>query len=180
MPVPRLCLPLVVLSVGLAACGAPGRLEAGQSLPLASLSQNYVEVRVSLEIDSDAETWLTATYTPLDAGAHLYALDLPPDGVNGVGRPTRLELPPGSPLQALGPPTALVEAAAQDSFFSDLRVYPPGPVTLRLPVILPPGAAWVEAQVSVTYMACKGNACRPPVIHGLIPVRVPGADLIGP
>lgn len=175
----RLVLAMCLL-LGLAACWPASRVDVGESLTLASFSQNYVEVRIMLQIDSEGTAWLAAVFTPLDADAHLYASDLPRDGVSGVGRPTLLELPPGSRLQALGPLTASALATAEDPSQPDLRVYPPGPVTLRLPVALPPGAAWVETQVSLTYMSCKGSACRPPLVNYLVPVRVPGADLIAP
>lgn len=175
----RLAL-MICFLFNLTACQSVGRPGVGDRLALASFSQNYVEVRIVLEIDSDGTAWLAATFTPLDAGAHLYALDLPRDGVNGVGRPTLLELPAGSQMQALGPLTASAVATAEEPSLPDLHVYPPGPVTLRLPVALPPGADWVETQVSVTYMSCKGSACRPPLMNYLVGVRVPGADLIAP
>ncbi len=178
MPARRLRLLLFALTVCLAACGVPARLEAGQRLTLASFSQNQVEVQIFLQVDAAGGVWLSAVFTPLEDGAHLYALDLPRRGVNGVGRPTLLELPSDSPLQALGPLTASAEAAAEDPAFPELRSYPPGPVTLRLPVALPPGRGWTETHVSVTYMVCKGNNCRPPVENRLVPVRIPGAAAV--
>ncbi|MEZ0397383.1 MAG: hypothetical protein ABWK53_13260 [Anaerolineales bacterium] len=182
MPARRFHLLLLALIAGLlpglAACSTSARLEAGQNLPLAAFSQNQVEVEIFLEIDAAGGTCLAATFTPLEDGAHLYALDLPRRGVDGVGRPTLLELPPDSPLQALGPLTASAVASAEDASSPDLRTYPPGPVTLHLPVALPPGAAWTETQVSVTYMVCKGGNCRPPVENRLVTVRLPGASAI--
>jgi hypothetical protein len=177
----RGCLVLAIcLFMVLSACRPAAQPGPGDSLALASFSRNQVEVQILLEVDSAGLAWLTGIFTPLEAGAHLYALDLPRRGVDGVGRPTLLELPPASPVQPLGPLTASLAATAQDPSQPDLRTYPPGPVTLRLPIALPPGNDWVETQVSVTYMACKGNTCRPPVENGLIAVRIPGAAMVLP
>ena len=60
-----------------------------------------------------------------------------------------------------------------------LLVYPAGPVTLSLPVILPEGKGWVQEQVSITYEACSDMTCLTPVIDKLVPVRVPEASLVG-
>jgi hypothetical protein len=57
-------------------------------------------------------------------------------------------------------------------------VYPRGPVTLSLPVELPPGAEWVEDELSVTYMACSSGQCKPPVVGKVIPIRIPGAQAV--
>ena len=65
--------------------------------------------------------------------------DTPHDGVEGLGRPTLLELTPNSKLQAVG---ALQESVAPltepiETELPDLHVYPDGPVLLSLPVELP-------------------------------------------
>jgi hypothetical protein len=59
-----------------------------------------------------------------------------------------------------------------------LLVYPEGPVTLRLPILLPEGEGWFDEQVSVTFMACSDGTCCPPVVGKLVTVRVPGAQEI--
>ena len=106
----------------------------------------------------------------------MYSKDLPRDGVDGLGRPTLLELVPGSTLQSTGVLTESVAAGETD--LGGLMVYPAGPVTLRLPVTLPPGDDPVDEQVSVTYMACGNGSCYPPVIGKIIDIRVPGVDAI--
>ena len=134
-------------------------------------------MQIVLEIDAAGQAWLAATCTPQGDGGHLYSMDTPRDGVNGLGRPTLLELVPGSQIQAAGPLTASAEpqpVAGEE----DLFAYPVGPVTLRLPVILPPGTEWVDEQVSITYMACSGFSCSPPVQGKIVAVRVPGAGLV--
>ena len=87
------------------------------------------------------------------------AKTLPPGGINGVGRPTRLDIVSG--LTAVGELTA-------DATTSDLKtegipevlpVYPDRPVTLRLPVRV---AGDGNAQVRMSYMACSPVTCLPP------------------
>ncbi len=116
-------LSLLLAACLLAGCGPAGRLQPGQRLDLASFSQNQVAVQIFLEVDASGGTWLAATFTPLEADAHLYALDLPRRGVDGVGRPTLLELPPDSPIRALGPLTASVAPPCS----SCRSIHRPGP-----------------------------------------------------
>ena len=56
---------------------------------------------------------LAATFTPNDPLFHVYSKDIPRGGVNGLGRPTLLELAPGSKMQAAGPLSASAEATAK-------------------------------------------------------------------
>jgi hypothetical protein len=160
----------------LTACGSKPDLKPGSMLLLTSFTENSVTVAIDLVIDADGQAWLSATFTPSDPLFHVYSMDIPRDGVDGLGRPTLLELGPDSQMTATGPLTASV--AATDSDIDDLPTYPPGPVTLSLPVILPPGDGWVEDSVSLTYMACGSYVCLPPVIGEVVSVRVPGADAI--
>jgi hypothetical protein len=145
-------------------------------LQLASVSESGVRVDLELEPTRSRWAWLSARFTPLEAGYHLYAKDLPRQGVGGLGRPTLLELALGSKLRALGTlvdnGVARAEVVVPDQ--PALAVYPAGPVTLLLPVELPVGQpGWVEDQVSVTYMACNPRGCLSPVLGKLIPIRVP-------
>jgi hypothetical protein len=164
----------------LAACGSSAdpstgsgqRLGPASPYPLASFSENKVTVEIALEIDESGQAWLSARFTP-EEGYHLYSKDIPPGGVDGLGRPTLLELIPGSRLESAGTLSESV-GAVQDEGPDGLLVYPAGPVTLRLPVILPEGTGWFDEQVSVTYMACAEGVCLPPVTGKLVPVRVPG------
>ncbi len=95
-----------------------------------------------------------------------------------MGRPTLLELTPNSHMKATGPLTENKKPQAPDFEPKELLVYPQGPVTLSLPVDLPPGAEWVEDELSVTYMACSASQCKPPVEAKIVPVRIPGADTV--
>jgi hypothetical protein len=166
-----------LLVFSLSACGP--RLEPGSTLKLATLAQRSITVAVSLEIDEAGQTWLVAAFKPDDPGLHMYSKDLPREGENGLGRPTLLELVPGTRLKALGELNESVEALP-DADLDDLPVYPAGPVTLRLPVSLPEGEGWFDEQVSVTYMACSQSACIPPVENQLIAVRLPGTQELIP
>ncbi len=160
----------------LSACGSQPDLKAGSPLKLTSFTENSVTVTIALELDSTGQIFLAATFAPTDPTFHVYSIEIPRDGVNGLGRPTLLELTPGSQMQAVGPLTASAEAT--DTDIDGLPVYPPGPVTLRLPVTLPAGSGWVEDNISLTYMACGSGVCMPPVIGKTVSVRVPGAEAI--
>lgn len=136
-----------------------------QPLELALQTQNGVQVALRLVYDDEGQALLEATFTPEEADAHLYSKDLPLEGLDGLGRPTRLDLPEGSPLQARGD---LQESAAAESLVVSpdlpaLPVYPAGPVTLRLPVTLPPEGA-DSAQVLISYMVCTPRGCNKPVV----------------
>jgi hypothetical protein len=162
-----------ILLMGLAACG-----QTTSPLRLAAMSEGRVRVEVSLEWDGEGNAWLAATYTP-EEGYHLYSKDLPQDGVEGLGRPTLLELPPGSKMLPAGALDESVPAAPLEDN-PELAVYPAGAVTLRLPVSLPEGNGWYDEQVRVTYMACREGTCVAPVIGRLLDVRVPGSEELRP
>jgi hypothetical protein len=167
----------LALTIFASACAPRADLKPGQSMPLASFAENSVEVSLRLTRAPEGYFLLEATFTPPESN-HLYSKDLPLTGMDGLGRPTLLELPPDSKFIALG---ALIESVApslQEFESLQIPVYPAGPVTLRLPVALPEGTGWVDDFVSVTFMACNDNGCKPPVIGKVVPVRVPGAEAV--
>lgn len=139
---------------------------------LATLEQGSVRVAIADERDSSGQEWLIGTFTPLRDGFHLYSVALPREGVNGVGRPTLLEIAPPEALAAAGPLTAdrpatmLYVAMLADSF----PVYPAGPVTLRLPIRRLAGR---QATLALTFMACSQNACLPPVVGRRVKIQLP-------
>ncbi|RPI34799.1 MAG: hypothetical protein EHM70_01705 [Chloroflexota bacterium] len=146
---------------------------------LAAFSESGVAVEIRLERDASGASLLAATFSPEGKGFHLYASDLPREGVGGLGRPTLLELPLQAKMQPDGPMQESVSAGPLEVVpgQAGLQVYPEGPVTLRLPVKLPAGCSGqVEDQVSVTYMACSSNGCRRPVIERLVDVEIPCAQ----
>lgn len=173
----RLSLNVLLLTLLLAASIVSCAPAPSTPLALAAFSENYVTVSISLE-GKDGSYFLAATFTPAE-GHHLYSKDIPIHGLEGLGRPTRLELTEASQMRALGD---LIESAkAQEPDFEpkELLVYPAGPVTLQLPVELPPGKDWIDDEVRITYMACSAVQCKPPVEGKIVPVRVPGAEMFG-
>ena len=126
-----------------------GRLEAGGVTVEAVLADGQVQ----------------ATFRPQRPGFHLYSLDLPPDGVQGLGIPTVVAVR-GS-LDAIGTPSAdkPVKELRIDELNVTLPVYPDGPVTVTLPVR---SIGEGPAEVVVTYGACSASTCLPPVRERVI------------
>ncbi len=140
-----------------------------------TFTQNGVTVEVHLEGDEQQGLVLVATYTPLQHGYHLYSKDLPRTGINGVGRPTLLEISPSDngALSAAGDLAESVAAEPEiiEGFDEPFMVYPEGPVTLRLPVSRPPGIApGATTALAFTYMACSGGNCLAPVVGKIVSV----------
>jgi hypothetical protein len=150
---------------------------SSERISLVSFIENYVEISIYLERNSEGKHFLSATFTP-PQGYHLYSKDIPPTGVDGVGRPTLLALTSNSALKATGGLIESVKAQTPDFEPKELLVYPAGTVTLKLPVELPPGNDWIEDEVKVTYMACSASLCKPPVVGKTVSLQVPGADML--
>jgi hypothetical protein len=150
-----------------------------ESLQLSSFTDPINEVAVSVRLAraADGSFLLSATFTPPE-GYHLYSKDIPPAGVRGQGRPTRLDLPAGAKMQAAGTLTESVGANVPGYVPDGAPIYPPGPVTLTLPVSLPEQAGWLEDQISLTYMACTEYRCTAPTVGKLVQVNIPGAEAI--
>jgi hypothetical protein len=152
---------LLVLA-GATGCG-------GGRPPLAGTGgANGVRVEVRMDAGSGADGTALVTFTP-EQGFHLYSLRLPATGIDGVGRPTRVELTGG--LTATGPATA-------DHAEVDLRVagvpvpmpvYPDGAVTLQLPV----RRTGPTAIAVIGYAACSEQVCLPPVSGLAVPLTLP-------
>ena len=148
---------------------------AKEEITLASFTENYVDVSIYLEQNALGDYVVSARFTPPE-GYHLYSKDIPITGVNGLGRPTLLELTSNSLMKTTGVLSESLSAELPEFEPRELLVYPSGAVTLSLPVELPPGNAWIADEVKVTYMACSASLCKPPVMGKVVPVRVPGAD----
>jgi hypothetical protein len=172
----RFSLQLLLLTLLLSTISISCSSSAKAPLALASFTENYVDVSITLERDEAGNAILAGTFTPA-ADHHLYSKDIALRGVGGLGRPTRLELAANSQLTALG--DLMASAAPQEPDFEpkELLVYPAGPVTLRLPVQLPSGKDWIEDAIQVTYMACSSVQCKPPVEGKVVPIRIPGAEM---
>ena len=172
-----LLVAFLALTVFAAACSPSADLLPGKSLSLASFTENSVNVSIRLTRAAEGYFLLEATFTPPRL-SHLYSKDLPAGGVDGLGRPTLLELSPASKLVALGTLIESTSPIMQEFESLELPVYPVGAVTLSLPVALPEGTGWVDDEVSVTFMACNENGCKPPVLGRVVPISVPGAGSI--
>lgn len=168
---------LLLLGFLASACRPERVLAPGDLLHLTSFTENSVHVDVTLVRDNDGSLFLTATFTP-PPDYHLYGKDIPRDGVDGLGRPTLLELTADSKMLALASITESVSPVDEMFEIVSLPVYPSGPVTLSLAVALPPGNGWVDDEISLTFMACSATECKPPVVGKFVSVHVPGADAI--
>lgn len=160
---------VAALVAALAGCGASTEGVAGGLDPAGRLSADGVTVVLRWE-GSGAALRLAATYTPDAPGFHLYSAELPPLGVDGVGRPTRLEV--GGGASAAGPAVpdrpARPEPVAGAS--RPVPVYPAGPVTLTVPTRI---AAGGDPRAWVSYAACSATTCNPPVTHRAVDVAPP-------
>lgn len=141
---------------------------------LTNVTEHGVRVDLALDRDSTGRVWLAATYTPTEPGAHLYSKDLRAGGIDGLGRPTLLSLVAPSGLTPTGALVAdrPVQSDRIDALNVTFPIYPTGPVTLRIPVTLPPAGAATRAEVSISYMACGPKGCLPPVENKRITIDV--------
>ena len=171
----RYFLSVFILVMLLATVSASCALAPGKPIALASFTENFVTVSVSLQHDPSGSVLLMATFTP-EAGHHLYSKDIPANGLEGLGRPTLLELAAGSQMIAAGELSESVAAQEPDFEPKELLVYPEGSVTLTLPIQLPAGGEWIDDQVKITYMACTPYQCKAPVEGKIVPIRIPGAE----
>lgn len=139
---------------------------------LATFVENGVRVSINLDRDWLGGLWIAGDFTPLTE-AHLYSTELPPGGIQGLGRPTQLRVSGGS-LRVLGPAVANRPVIADriEELGVTLPVYPSGSVTVRVPVAIDGGAA-ATAQVHVSYMACTPKGCLPPVLDRAVAVKLP-------
>ena len=172
----KIILPFILaLLLGTTSCQKASLKD--QTLQLANVTENKVQVNITLSNSKNGQVLLSATFTPQNPGAHLYSKEIPRDGVEGLGRPTLLELANNSALKANG---ELIESVASEPppfEPKELLVYPVGPVTLSQPVLLPEGNNWTNDVVLVTYMACDEQGCRAPVQQKPIIIKIPGKQL---
>lgn len=128
-------------------------------------------VSVAMRLSDDGARLVT-TFTPQRPGFHLYSVGLPADGIQGLGRPTRVEV--AGALRSRGPliaeaPVKMLPMEGTDLTFP---VYPDGPVTTDLPVAVDEHG---DAKVLVSYAACSPQECLMPVTGH--PVEIPAAAL---
>lgn len=158
---------LLIVTLGLVLSSCSGKKD--DLLLLGTFSKNSVAVSIYLNSSRDA---LIASFIPTD-GLHLYSKDIPRNGVDGLGRPTLLELTENSKMKAAGEVAENISAQIPDFEPKGLLVYPAGAVTLTLPVTLPTDKDWMDDEISITFMACSDNGCKAPVENKVISVRIP-------
>jgi hypothetical protein len=161
---------LIVTGVVIATRPTPPDVETRK---LAEFTENGVTVVISLDRAGVAYT-LNATYTPKDPTFHLYSKDMPLTGIDGVGRPTRMDIVGGNGVEPAGEIVASADVIEdrQPGFDQPFLVYPDGPVTLSQPVtIANPKAA--SAVLSITYMSCSSQGlCLPPVEARAVEIKI--------
>lgn len=133
--------------------------------PTAHATAHGVTLTVTLLPASNGLRELQATFRPQQPGFHIYSIDLPAHGIDGLGIPTRLSVQ-GS-LTAVAKPTAnlATRLLRPAGLQSEIPVYPNGSVTFSLPVRQTSGK---QADVIVSYGACSENTCLIPVKHKVI------------
>ena len=133
---------------------------------ISEIEDSGVKVTFTLSKGEDGERWLQANFAPMDEGYHVYSKDLPEEGIDGIGRPTLLELSKHEAISDVGKLAAdkKVHNLASPLNADGFPVYPDGPVTLTLPFFLKAeDNATSEATAKVTYMACTKTSCKAPV-----------------
>ncbi|WP_329389347.1 protein-disulfide reductase DsbD family protein [Streptomyces sp. NBC_01351] len=155
----------------LAALTACGEQPAGgaDAAPTTSFTENGVTVTLSLSDWQARNGTLTAVFTP-EEGFHLYSTDLPPTGIEGVGRPTAMDvtgvLKAGGKLAA----AAEVRTISLPGVDAPVPVYPDGPVTTTLPVRADGNG---EATVLLGYASCnEREGCTIPVSDRPVHLRI--------
>lgn len=158
----RAALAAAFFSSAVAGCGS-----ATHPVPTAKRDASGVTVIVRLVADSAGTRRVEATFAPDKPGFHVYSVDLPDGGVQGLGIPTRFTVQGG--LTASGKPVAdkPVVAFTVTGTGVTLPVYPDGPVTLTLPVV---ATGTRHADIVVSYGACSPATCLMPVTDERIPL----------
>ena len=143
---------LSVVAFGFAGCGttATGDLAATTDV-------GGVTVRAAW---SPVGNKVVVTLRPDAAGFHVYSLDLPADGIDGIGIPTNVRV--GGRLTQTGPARANrpVRQLHYAALGIDLPVYPDGTVSISVPVA---SRGSTPAVVIVSFAACSDARCDVPV-----------------
>jgi hypothetical protein len=147
--------------------GGCGPVAGRADEPAAHFHSNGVSVTIKLSIAPDGGPQLVATFRPDEPGFHLYSIDLPVGGVDGLGVPTSVAV--RGDLRAQGQPTtdAPIRTLRPAGLDAALPVYPDGPVTVTLNVNR---TGRGRADAVVGYAACSEDQCLPPVIDQ--PIRL--------
>ena len=105
-------------------------------------------------------------FEPKDRGYHLYSPTIPKTGIDGLGRPTLIEIPPGTELLPAGPLAIDQKPFTKDfpELNATFEILPSGRVTLYLPLNFTKMDARNDPfDVQLTFMSCSDKRCNPPV-----------------
>ncbi|MFA7769100.1 hypothetical protein [Streptomyces sp. NRRL S-448] len=172
----RTAVALLALAA-LTACGdqsakePAGAAAAGAApAPTTSFTENGVTVTLSVSDWHAPKGTLTAVFTPEKKGFHLYSTELPLTGVEGVGRPTAVDVT--GVLKADGKLTAAadVRKISVPGVDAPMPVYPDGPVTTTLPIRADGNG---DATVLLGYASCSAKeGCTIPVADHPVHLRL--------
>ncbi len=153
------------------------RPEKYHRLKVWTSTENDVNVRIDVIKHPSGQLKLSGTFTPIRRQFYLYSKDLPKDGLNGLGRPTLLEVVNSDVIKITGSLEASqpIQNIYVPALGMSFPVYPPGPVTLSLPLEFVGNDNWASMEISITYMACSNRTCLPPVINKHIFIQVPAS-----
>lgn len=150
-------------------------MEAWHPIVLWQFTENDVSTKIEVRKYPSGQMELLGTFVPTREHFHLYSKDLPRNGLNGLGRPTLLEILSSEGIRLAGSLTAY--QAPHDLYMETLGlsfpVYPEGPVILGLPFEWTGKDHPASMELSVTYMACSDQKCLPPVVDKRFIVKIP-------
>ncbi|WP_314245846.1 hypothetical protein [Streptomyces sp. DSM 40907] len=138
--------------------------------PTTSFAENGVTVTLSVSDWHAPKGTLTAVFTPEKKGFHLYSTELPLTGVEGVGRPTAVDVT--GALKADGKLTAAADVRniSVPGVDAPMPVYPDGPVTTTLPIRADGNG---DATVLLGYASCSAKeGCTIPVADHPVHLRL--------
>lgn len=118
----------------------------------ATFTDSGVTVTLRLGPWNAGSSVLTAVFAPVRAGFHLYSTSLPPNGVDGVGRPTAVQVSGALAAQGQLTAHATTRALTLAGTTKPVPVYPDGPVTTTLTIRHQSAG---KAVVAVSYAACS-------------------------
>ncbi|MFD9727690.1 hypothetical protein [Streptomyces sp. NPDC059072] len=156
----RIAAALIPLAA-LVACGGQSAKAGGGAAPTTRFTENGVTVTLTVSDWHAPNGTLTAVFTPEGKGFHLYSTDLPAAGIEGVGRPTAVDVT--GVLRADGKLTASADVRTINvpGVEAPVPVYPDGPVTTKLPIRADGNG---EATVLLGYASCSSKeGCTIPV-----------------
>jgi len=139
-----------------------------------------VSVAVSSAWSDDGLLVIRGVFTPDDEGFHLYSNELPRQGVDGIGRPTLIEVDDVEFVKASRPLVASAKAHEHHDSTLDMTfsLFPDGPVTLYLPLqIKDQPQSPMQLPVKLTYMSCSEMRCNSPVEGAVAEIVVPAVAI---